>query len=97
MVVWEQTLETDRAEVTKISAAVPREGTDFAVMSEKQLEFEIIATHKIKTSLSTFIEKYRGELATDSDAQRQIGQQATAIAAARMSLSPQRNTPGQAS
>ncbi|MBX3905260.1 hypothetical protein QZM25_32185 [Burkholderia contaminans] len=94
MVVWEQTLETDRAEVTKISAAILLEGTNFAAMSEKQLESEIIAAHKIKTGLSTLVEKYRGELATDADSRQQIGQQATAMAAARMSQSAQRNSPG---
>ncbi|WP_214291866.1 hypothetical protein, partial [Escherichia coli] len=63
-------------------------------MSEKQLESEIIAAHKIKTGLSTLVEKYRGELATDADSRQQIGQQATAMAAARMSQSAQRNSPG---
>jgi len=90
MVGWEQALATDRAEVTKISAAIPREGSDFAGMSEKQLESEIIAAHKLKTSLSTLVEKYRGELATDADLRGQIGQLATAMAAARMSQSPHR-------
>ncbi|TAM38245.1 MAG: hypothetical protein EPN61_14015 [Burkholderiaceae bacterium] len=94
MVFWEQSLATDLAEVTRIAAVIPREGIDFAAMSEKQLESEIIAAHKIKTSLSTLIEKYRGELAVDADLRRQIGQQATAMAAARMSQSPQRNFPG---
>ncbi|MGY4728279.1 MULTISPECIES: hypothetical protein [Burkholderia] len=94
LMVWEKALELDRAEVTKISAAIPRESSDFSAMSEKQLESEIIAAHKIKTCLSTLVEKYRGELATDADSRRQIGQQATAMAAARMSQSPQRNSPG---
>ncbi|MFP6558886.1 hypothetical protein WJ542_11285 [Paraburkholderia sp. B3] len=84
MVVWEQTLEADRAEVTKIAAAIPREGTDFSAMSEKQLESEIIAAHKIKTSLSTLVEKYRGELAADADSRRQIAGQQTAMTAARI-------------
>lgn len=84
MDAWEQALEADRAEVTKIAAAIPHEGTDFSAMSEKQLESEIIAAHKLKTSLSTLVEKYRSEVAADDDARRQIGQQATAIAAARI-------------
>ncbi|PLZ01972.1 hypothetical protein CY652_13155 [Burkholderia sp. WAC0059] len=88
MVVWERTLEADRAEVAKIAAAILSEGTDFAALSEAQLETELVAVHKIKTSLSKLVEKYRGELAADDDIRRQIGQQQTAIAAARMGQKP---------
>lgn len=84
MKVWEATLGADRAEVTKIAAAIPREGTDFSAMSEKQLESEIIAAHKIKTSLATFEAKYCGELAADADSRRQIAAQQTAMTAARI-------------
>jgi len=85
MVVWERTIEADRAEVAKIAAAILSEGTDFATLSEAQLETELVAAHKIKMSLFKLVEKYRGEIAADDDARRQIGQQATAMAAARMS------------
>lgn len=88
MVVWERTLEADRAEVAKITAAILSEGTDFAALSEAQLETELVAVHKIKTGLSKLVEKYRGELAADDDIRRQIGQQQTAIAAARMGQKP---------
>jgi hypothetical protein len=89
MVVWEQALEADRVEVEKIAAAIQSEGTDFAALSETQLETDLVAAHKIKTSLTTFIKKYRGELAADDDAQNQIMQQHTAMAAARMQAAKQ--------
>ena len=41
-----------------------------------------MAAHKIKTSLFTFVGKYRGELAADDDARRQIADHVTAITAA---------------
>ncbi|EAX78822.1 hypothetical protein TVAG_017090 [Trichomonas vaginalis G3] len=78
MVVWEQQLESDRATVEQIAASIVSEGTDFAALSVEQLESEILAAHKIKTNLFTLIEKYRGELAVDDDARRQIGEQHTA-------------------
>ena len=84
MVVWEQALEADRTEVTKIAAAILSEGTDFAALSEAQLETELVAAHKIKMNLSGLVAKYRGELAADDDTRRQIGEQHTAMAAARM-------------
>ncbi|MBM5656580.1 hypothetical protein GSH05_34890, partial [Burkholderia pseudomallei] len=58
--------------------SIVSEGTDFAALSVEQLESEILAAHKIKTNLFTLIEKYRGELAVDDDARRQIGEQHTA-------------------
>ena len=82
---WEKRLEVDRAEVATLAAAIPREGTDFAALSEAQLEAALINAHKIKIGLSTLIERYRGEIAADDEARRQIAQQATAMAAARMS------------
>jgi hypothetical protein len=85
MVVWEQTLEAGRAQIEKIAASIRSEGANFASLSLDQLESETVAIHKIKTSLSTLVEKYRDELAADHDARRQIGQQHTAIAAARIS------------
>ena len=84
MVVWEQQLEFNRATVEQIAASIVSEGTDFAALSVEQLESEILAAHKIKTNLFTLIEKYRGELAADDDARRQIGEQHTAMAAARI-------------
>lgn len=89
MVVWEQMLEADRAEVEKIVASIRSEGADFAALPEAQLETELVTAHKIKTSLSTLVEKYRGELAIDSDARGQIMQQHTAMAAARMQVTKQ--------
>ncbi|EDT41774.1 hypothetical protein [Burkholderia ambifaria] len=85
MVIWEQALEADRTTIEQIAASIRSEGTDFAALSEAQLETELVAVHKIKMSLATLVEKYRGELAADDDTRRQIGQQQTAIAAARMS------------
>jgi len=84
MKVWEAMIEADRAEVSKIAAAIPREGTDFSAMSEEQLASEIVATHKIKTSLFTLTEKYRAELAADADSHRQSAAQQAAMMAARI-------------
>lgn len=85
MVAWEQALETDRAEVEKIAASIRNEDANFAALSVEQLESETVAAHRVKASLSALVEKYRGEIAADDDARRQIGQQQTAMAAARMS------------
>jgi hypothetical protein len=85
MNVWEQALEADRAEVARIAASIRSEGTDFAALSVEQLEPETMAAHKIKTSLSKLVEKYRGELAADDEARRQLGQQQSVMAAARLS------------
>lgn len=84
MVALEQSLEADRAAVEQIAASILSEGTDFAALSEAQLETELINAHKIKTSLAKFVEKYRSELAADADARTQMAHQATAMAAARM-------------
>jgi hypothetical protein len=84
MVIWEQMLATDRAEVEKITASIRSEDADFATLSVEQLESETVAAHKIKTSLTTLVDKYRGELAADDEARRQIADQVTAITAARI-------------
>ena len=88
MVVWERTLATDREEVARFAAGIPSEGTDFSALSEAQLETYLVAAHKTKSSLSSLIEKYRGELAEDSDSRRQIADQVTATTAARISRNP---------
>jgi hypothetical protein len=84
MAVWEQTVEADRVQIEKIAASIPSEGANFASLSLEQLESETVATHKIKTGLTALAEKYRGEIAADHDSRREIGQQHTAIAAARI-------------
>lgn len=94
MDVWLQLLKTDREEVTKIAATIPSEGTDFSAMADAQLEAEIIATHKRKTNLCALREKYQETLAEDADVRRQISQQQTAMAAARMGQTPPRGPYG---
>jgi hypothetical protein len=84
MVLWEQHLATDRAEIDRITAALRSEAADFTTMSEVQLEEELVAAYKLKTALSTLVQKYRDEVTQDHDARRQIGEQVTAITAARI-------------
>jgi hypothetical protein len=81
---WEQTLATDRAEIDRIAAALRNEDADFAALPVDNLEEELVATYRLKARLSTLNEKYRGEVKTDDDHRRQIGEQQTAIAAARI-------------
>lgn len=83
-ITWEQALEADRVTVENLAAAIRGEDDDLGTLSTNQLESETVAVHRIKTRLSTLIENYRGELAADDEARRQIMQQATTMAAARM-------------
>jgi hypothetical protein len=85
MVAFERMVEVDRAALDNIAPTIRSEDADFAAMSAEQLESEIVAIHKIKTSLSALFEKYRGEMAKDDEDRRQLVQQHTTIAAARMS------------
>lgn len=84
MIVWERIIEADRSTVEQIAASIKSEGTDFAALSEAQLEAELVAANTIRLNLSTLIEKYRSEIAEDDETRRQITQQHTAIAAARI-------------
>lgn len=84
MIAWEQSVATDRAEVDRLAALLRDEAADFTALSAEQLEPEIVSTHKLKASLFTLIEKYRGELAADDEARRQRHQEVVTITAAQM-------------
>lgn len=84
MQLWEQTLTTDRAEIARIAAALRSEAADFAALPVNNLEEELVAAYKLKASLSTLVEKYRAEVTADNDSRRQIGEEQTAITAARI-------------
>ncbi|MFD1027679.1 hypothetical protein ACFQ3P_32690 [Paraburkholderia sabiae] len=73
-VVWEQALNTDKAEVDRLAASIRGEDADYSALSSEALESEIVASHKVNTVLNALIDKYRGELATDDEARRQIAQ-----------------------
>ncbi|TDN69097.1 hypothetical protein B0G77_2466 [Paraburkholderia sp. BL10I2N1] len=88
MVAWEQVIAADRQEANRLMASIRDENADFAALSSEQLESEIVAAHKINSSLSALVGKYRDELATDEANRRQIADQATAMAAARMGRKP---------
>ncbi|WP_369064596.1 hypothetical protein [Burkholderia gladioli] len=90
-VAWEQNLADDRAELEEIAATTRGEDSNFSVLSEGQLETELVTIHKVKATLSTLMEKYRGEIAADDEHRRQIAHQRAAITAARMGQNAQRN------
>jgi hypothetical protein len=94
MDVWVKAIASDREEAERIAASIPSASADYSSMPESQLEDAIISAHRAKIALSVLIEKYRGELAADDDARRQIGQQATTMAAARLNQAPQRGPYG---
>jgi hypothetical protein len=81
---WDQAVEADRADVDGLATLLRGENADFSVLSADQLESEIVAANRIKASLSTLIEKYRGALAADDEARRQRHQEVTAVTAAQM-------------
>ncbi|CAN7268615.1 hypothetical protein [Caballeronia sp. LjRoot31] len=84
MVAWEQSIAADRVRLEAIAATLRSEGGDFTALSAEQLESEIVAAHKIKASLLTLIEKYRGELLADDEARRQRHQEVVVLTAAQM-------------
>ncbi|WP_186091147.1 hypothetical protein [Burkholderia gladioli] len=90
-VAWEQNLETDRAELEEVVAATRGEDADFSALSERQLETELVTIHKVKATISTLLDKYRGEIAADDETRRQIAHQMAAITAARIGQNAQRN------
>ncbi|MEK6422291.1 MAG: hypothetical protein V4801_22115 [Burkholderia gladioli] len=88
---WERMLEADRAELGQIGVTIRSENADFSVLSPEQLEAELIATHKFKAIFSTLQQRYQGEIEQDDEARRQIAQQSTTMAAARMGQNSPRN------
>jgi tetrahydromethanopterin S-methyltransferase subunit H len=81
---WEQALAADRAEIDRITAALRSEDGDFAALPTDNLEAELVAAYRLKARLSTLVEKYRAEVTADNESRRQLSEQQTAIAAARM-------------
>jgi hypothetical protein len=84
MVAWSQTVETDRAEVERLAALLRDDAADFTTLSSEQLASEIVSAHKLKASLSTLVDKYRGELAADDEARRQRHHEVITMTAAQM-------------
>ncbi|WP_028214500.1 hypothetical protein [Paraburkholderia mimosarum] len=83
-IVWDEAVAADRAQIDRIAPSLPSEGADFSTLSSEHLEAEIVAAHKIKTSLSGMVAKYRAALAADSEDRKQIAHQVTAMTAARI-------------
>jgi hypothetical protein len=84
MIAWEQSLATDRAEVDRLAPLLRDEAADFTALSTEQLESEIVSAHKLKASLATLVDKYRGELAADDEARRQRHHEVVTMTAAQM-------------
>lgn len=87
MIAWERTVDVDRKTVEGLAAAIRGEDDHLGTLSANQLESEIVAAHKIKTSLSRLVDKYRGELALDDQTRHQIAQATTTMVAARIGRS----------
>lgn len=83
-VAWDRAIEVDRAEVERLAALLRSESADFTALSGEQLESEIVAAHKLKASMYTLIEQYRGELAADDEARRQRHQEVVTMTATQM-------------
>jgi hypothetical protein len=84
MAAWEQSIAADRVRLEEIAVTLRSEGGDFTSLSPEQLESEIVSAHRIKASLSTLVDKYRGELAADDEARRQRHHEVVAMTAAQM-------------
>lgn len=82
-VAWDRALQVDRAEVERLAALLRGESADFTSLSGEELESEIVAAHKLKASMRTLVEKYRGELAADDEARRQRHQEIVWMTAAQ--------------
>jgi hypothetical protein len=72
MTAWENTFGADSAEVDQIAGSIRSEAADYAALSAEHLESELVAGHRVNKKLSALIDKYRGELAADDEARRQI-------------------------
>lgn len=88
MNVWVDAVTRDREAVTNIAPTVRDEGADFTLMTAEQLEEEIIAVDKINATLRAMLKKYEDARRGDDETRAQIGQQVTAMAAARMAQPP---------
>ena len=84
MVAWEQSIAADRVRMEEIAVTLRSEGGDFTTLSPEQLESEIVSSHRIKASLSTLVDKYRGELAADDEARRQRHHEVVTMTAAQV-------------
>jgi hypothetical protein len=72
MGIWGDEIKADKAKVAELFSRAPKPESNYHRMSEKELESELIAVHKLQGEMQSFQDKYLEAIRSDDELSKQI-------------------------